>query len=136
MRLTQRKVFFLWVKRCYAIGALLKPQHKGINHEKINEYKQNISADRVLVIPVYQLFSDWRVANRGTAEKAGQKIDRAAENAEQSDEATEKQRKKLRRKESSSISRNRWRNTWMTRYYHKVKTAILTIPCLTHPIST
>ncbi len=62
-----------------------------------NEYKQNISADRVLVIACLSaVLALAGCQQEGTAEKAGQKIDRAAENAEQKIErATEKAEVKI-----------------------------------------
>jgi hyperosmotically inducible protein len=63
----------------------------------INEYKQNISADRVLVITCLSaVLGLTGCQQEGTAEKAGQKIDRAAENAEQKiEQATEKAETKI-----------------------------------------
>ena len=57
-----------------------------------NEYKKNISADRVLLITCLSVVLGLAGCQQeGTAEKAGQKIDREAENAEQKIErATEK----------------------------------------------
>jgi hyperosmotically inducible protein len=57
-----------------------------------NEYKQYISADRVLVIACLSAILGLAGCQQeGTAEKAGQKIDREAENAEQKiEQVTEK----------------------------------------------
>jgi len=65
--------------------------------KNINEYKQNMSEDRVLVIICISVVLGLAGCQQeGTAEKAGQKIDRAAENAEQKiEQATEKAETKI-----------------------------------------
>jgi len=62
-----------------------------------NKYKQNISANRVLVITCLSAVLGLAGCQQeGTAEKAGQKIDRAAEKAEQKiEQATEKAEVKI-----------------------------------------
>ena len=62
-----------------------------------NEFKQNILANRVLVITCLSAVLGLAGCQQeGTAEKAGQKIDRAAENAEQKiEQATEKAEVKI-----------------------------------------
>ena len=62
-----------------------------------NEYKQNILADRVLVIACLSAVLGLAGCQQeGTAEKAGKKIDRAAQNAEQKiEQATEKANQKI-----------------------------------------
>jgi hyperosmotically inducible protein len=62
-----------------------------------NEYKQNISANSVLVITCLSVvFGLAGCQQEGTAEKAGQKIDRAAESTEQNiEQATEKANQKI-----------------------------------------
>lgn len=63
----------------------------------INEYKQNILTDRVLVIACLSAVLGLSGCQQeGTAEKAGKKIDRAAENAEQKvEQVTEQANKKI-----------------------------------------
>ena len=63
----------------------------------INEYKQNILTDRVLVIACLSAVLGLAGCQQeGTAEKAGKKIDRAAENAEQKiEQVTEQANKKI-----------------------------------------
>lgn len=62
-----------------------------------NEYQQNISANRVLVITCLSaVLGLTGCQQEGTAEKAGKKIDRAAENAGQKiEQATEKVGKEI-----------------------------------------
>ena len=63
----------------------------------INEYKQDILTDRVLVIACLSAVLGLAGCQQeGTAEKAGKKIDRAAENAEQKvEQVTEQANKKI-----------------------------------------
>jgi hyperosmotically inducible protein len=70
-------------------GALLKNNTKELPMKTINEYKKNISADRVLVITCLSAVLGLAGCQQeGPAEKTGQKIDRAAEKAEQKIEQT------------------------------------------------
>jgi len=66
------------------LGALLNNNTKELPMKTINEYKKNISADRVLVmICLSAVLGLAGCQQEGPAEKTGQKIDRAAEKAEQ-----------------------------------------------------
>jgi len=73
----------------------------------INEYKQDILTDRVLVIACLSAVLGLAGCQQeGTAEKAGKKIDRAAENAEQKvEQVTEQANKKIEGAKESVIDK-------------------------------
>ncbi len=73
----------------------------------INEYKQNILTDRVLVIACLSAVLGLAGCQQeGTAEKAGKKIDSAAENAEQKvEQVTEQANKKIEDAKESVIDK-------------------------------
>jgi hyperosmotically inducible protein len=99
-----------------------------------NKFKQNISADRILVITCLSAVLGLAGCQQeGTAEKAGQKIDRVAENAEQKiEQATEKAEVKIDAAKESVIDKTQTAGEYIddSVITMKVKTAILNDPIL------
>ena len=99
-----------------------------------NKYKQNISANRVLVITCLSAVLGLAGCQQeGTAEKAGKKIDRAAENAEQKiEQTTEKAGEKIEGAKKSVIDKTQTAGEYIddSVITMKVKTAILNDPIL------
>jgi hyperosmotically inducible protein len=99
-----------------------------------NKFKQNISADRILVITCLSAVLGLAGCQQeGTAEKAGQKIDRVAENAEQKiEQATEKAEVKIDAAKESVIDKTQTAGEYIddSVITMKVKTAILNDPML------
>lgn len=99
-----------------------------------NVYKQNILAERVLVIACLSAVLGLAGCQpEGSAEKAGKKIDRAAESAEQKiDKATETAEKKIEAAKESVTDKAETTGEYIddSVITTKVKTAILNDPML------
>jgi hyperosmotically inducible periplasmic protein len=94
-----------------------------------NKYKQNISANRILVITCFSAVLGLAGCQQeGTAEKAGRKIDRAAENTQQKiEQASEKAEVKIEAAKESVIDKTQTAGEYIddSVITMKVKAAIL-----------
>jgi len=99
-----------------------------------NEYKQNILVKRILVITGLSVVLGLAGCQQeGSAEKAGQKLDRSIENAEQKiEETTEKAGRKLDEAEKSIIEKTETSDKYIddSVITMNIKTAILNDPLL------